>query len=245
MLTFSFKTPSGPKQFLKIWSATYESTALNGSSKKYKSAFRYTDLAKLILCFWPPLKLTPWNGIRIERNSRLTTADIMKTLLYSWITFSPISVASPPGNDLKSEVNAHASTHSVYQVSSSTSSSNVMFFLTVVFSIQACCGTYAMGPYWNVKFEITKEQIFTFNCGSFSRARLPVYSRIRKFYPFPLRTLRLVNFSQRRLIRQPLPNCLCRFLHLCCAVFPGRRFPATRRCRFRWLRLLLQFEKKG
>ena len=61
----SFRKPS--IQFLKIFSATSGSTALNGSSRRTTSAFEYQALARLILAFCPPLVLIPLSPISVSR----------------------------------------------------------------------------------------------------------------------------------------------------------------------------------
>ena len=65
---------------------------------------------------------------------------------FSSLTFSPISVLSPPGRILRSGSIAHASSISWYLVSSQ-GWLNRMLFLSVLFWIQACWGTYAKPPY--------------------------------------------------------------------------------------------------
>lgn len=48
-----------------IFPATFESTADNGSSNKYKSANEYNALAKLNLALYPPDKLAPFSPISV------------------------------------------------------------------------------------------------------------------------------------------------------------------------------------
>lgn len=59
MLTFLRSTPCGPMTLSNMCFPTCESTALRGSSNKYKSALLYTALARLIRCFCPPLRFIP------------------------------------------------------------------------------------------------------------------------------------------------------------------------------------------
>ena len=60
ILTLFFNKPLGPMTLSKICFPTWASTALSGSSKRYISALKYTALAMLTRCFWPPLKVIPY-----------------------------------------------------------------------------------------------------------------------------------------------------------------------------------------
>ena len=72
---------------MNILSELIGSTLDIGSSNKYISASLYIALAKLILAFWPPEIFCP---------------------------LDEISVISPPGNRVKSEINWHISKTFLY-----------------------------------------------------------------------------------------------------------------------------------
>ena len=57
--TFFLSFPRGPITLSKMCFPTCESTALSGSSNKYTSASKYIARARLIRCFWPPLRFIP------------------------------------------------------------------------------------------------------------------------------------------------------------------------------------------
>ena len=63
ILTLFLSSPLLPSSSLKINFPTWASTAESGSSNKYMSASEYVALAKLTLCFWPPLRFRPYDSI--------------------------------------------------------------------------------------------------------------------------------------------------------------------------------------
>mmetsp|Transcript_19610 Transcript_19610/g.28309 ORF Transcript_19610/g.28309 Transcript_19610/m.28309 type:complete len:97 (-) Transcript_19610:2274-2564(-) len=70
--------------------ATWESTALRGSSIRYTSARWYTARARATRCFWPPERLIPLSPIsvmspagRMWRSGRRAQAS-STTLYHSW-----------------------------------------------------------------------------------------------------------------------------------------------------------------
>lgn len=101
---------------------------------------------------------TPWNKINLKKqffeitffhglaireikSNRVEIASVLNE-----ITFSPISVISPPGKISKSCSIAQAFT-TLLNLDLSNSRMQVMFDRRVAFCIQGSCGTYAMLPY--------------------------------------------------------------------------------------------------
>ena len=70
--TLCASRPVGPMTCWKRCLATWTSTALSGSSRRYTSVSWQTARARLTRCLWPPLRLMPYNQDMVRPTKSLT-----------------------------------------------------------------------------------------------------------------------------------------------------------------------------